>query len=151
MRLGKYFTVEEMCRSMTAARMGRNVEPPLPPAVMMSLQTLVANVLDPLREALDRPLTVLSGYRPPWLNKAVGGATNSQHVLGEAADIVVHGMSVKQLGEFIIKSQLPFDQLIFEFGEWIHISHKVLGQQRAQVLTARKVSGKTQYVSGLPR
>jgi uncharacterized protein YcbK (DUF882 family) len=44
-------------------------------------------VLERVRTEIGRPLPVVSGYRCPVHNHAAGGATNSQHVFGAAADI----------------------------------------------------------------
>lgn len=49
--------------------------------------------LQALRDALGRPITVTSGYRCPTHNKAIGGATQSRHMQGQAADLVVAGVS----------------------------------------------------------
>jgi len=44
-------------------------------------------VLECLRARDGRPLRVVSGYRSPGTNAAVGGARNSQHIYGRAADL----------------------------------------------------------------
>lgn len=43
--------------------------------------------LEVLRSTIGRPLTIISGHRCPWENRRVGGAANSQHLYGKAADI----------------------------------------------------------------
>ena len=45
-------------------------------------------MLQKLRQTLDRPLFITSGYRCQEHNKAVGGASESYHLKGMAADIV---------------------------------------------------------------
>ena len=59
----------------------------VPSEVIGNAIALVEEVLDPLRKAYGKPIRVNSGYRCPAKNKAVGGATASQHMKGEAADI----------------------------------------------------------------
>ena len=54
-------------------------------AVIERLQTLVDSCLQPIRTAFGKTL-ILSGFRCPELNKAVGGVKNSAHLTGEAAD-----------------------------------------------------------------
>jgi zinc D-Ala-D-Ala carboxypeptidase len=68
---------------------------------------------------------VTSGYRCPQLNRAVGGVSNSQHVLGQAADITAGDRSVNaRLYELIRQMNLPVDQAINEHNyEWIHVSY----------------------------
>jgi zinc D-Ala-D-Ala carboxypeptidase len=137
MKLGKYFTVEEMTHTGTGI-------PNVPTqAALANMRALVRDVLDPLREALGRPIMISSGYRSQSVNIAVGGSSRSQHCLGEAADFNVQGMSVAEVIAFIRKSDIPFDQLIDEFGRWVHISHGP--RNRRQVLRARKYNHQTQY------
>lgn len=97
-----------------------------------ALTALVDNVLDPAREALGQPIKVNSGYRSSEHNKEIGGATNSQHCKGEAADIELGSMSQaenKLLHDYI-KDNLPFDQLINEKNySWIHVSYKITGNR----------------------
>ncbi len=59
---------------------------PTPPEVVENLKEL-AKELQVLRDYLNTPLKINSGYRSPAHNKAVGGAKFSQHLLGKAADI----------------------------------------------------------------
>lgn len=44
-------------------------------------------VLERIRALRPGPLRIISGYRSPETNKAVGGAPRSQHLYGRAADI----------------------------------------------------------------
>ena len=102
-----------------------------------NIQRLIAEVLDPLREAYGKPIVVTSGYRCPALNKAVGGSKTSDHMKGCAADI--HGTpntksENKRLFELVKSLDLPFDQLIDEKNlSWVHVSHRE-GNNRKQVL-----------------
>lgn len=59
----KYFTIAELCRSNTADRLGINNK--CNQEHVANLTALVDNVLDPLREAYGKPITVNSGYRCP--------------------------------------------------------------------------------------
>jgi len=59
----------------------------VPHDVAARLQALAVRVLDPLRAAHGAPVRVLSGWRAPALNVAVGGSPTSQHVTGDAADV----------------------------------------------------------------
>jgi hypothetical protein len=96
---------------------------------------------------------ISSGYRSKALNTAIGGSLTSQHCTGEAIDIDMDGSSSgvtnKMVFEFI-KSNLNFDQLIFEHGtkdapDWVHVSFESTGKQRKQILRAVKSGGKTTY------
>lgn len=131
----KHFTMTELTSSATAKRKGINNTPDA--KAKAALSALVANVLDPLREKYGKPIVVTSGYRCPKLNKAVGGASRSQHTKGEAADIRCVSDSRaenKRIFDLIVASGLPFDQLIDEYNyDWVHVSFKD-GANRRQIL-----------------
>ena len=137
----KHFTLDELLHSQAAVRHGIRNDPDK--AALANLHALVEHVLDPLREALGRPVVVSSGYRSPRVNRAVGGSASSQHVLGQAADITVPGMSVADVVAKIRALRLPFDQLIDEFGRWVHVSYGP--RHRRQVLRARRTAAGTKY------
>ena len=147
---GKYFTLYEMTASATAKRKGINNTPN--ETVKRNLQLLVKNVLDPLREAWGSPIIVTSGYRSVRLNAAVGGARSSQHVTGQAADIRTvsdRPEENRKLRDLLIKLNLPFDQLIDEFGcDWLHVSFNESGN-RGQLLSAKRMKGITVYSAGI--
>lgn len=135
--MGKYFTINELTKSSTASRLHINNTPSQ--EVKDNLNKLIDNVLDPLRELYGKPIIVNSGYRCPKLNKAVGGARNSQHLIGQASDIrtVTNTKeSNKQLFDIIRNSKLPFDQLINEYDfNWVHVSYGP--RNRRQILTIK--------------
>lgn len=130
----KYFSYEELTKSIIAKNKGIDNTPNT--EIKKNLKALVDNILDPLREAYGKPITVTSGYRCPKLNTAVKGAKNSQHVKGQAADI--NGVKDlrsenKKLFNLVLKLKLPFDQLIDEYDyNWVHISFS--DKPRKQVL-----------------
>lgn len=134
----KYFSIYELSRSATAARLGIDNTPTT--AVKKNLEKLINEVLDPLREAWGAPIIVTSGYRSPKLNKAVGGSKTSQHVLGQAADIKTVGdkpENNKKLFELakklIDEKKIVVGQLIDEYRyDWIHIS--TVGGHTNQIL-----------------
>src|SRR5262245_48763736 len=136
MQLSKFFSLAEMTRSDTAQREGIPNEPD--EAVTNALRALCTAVLDPLRESTQVALSVTSGYRSPALNTRIGGAANSQHVEGKAADIQSGGMSVLDLFKAVIRLGLPFDQVIYEAKnkttKWVHVSHSM--PARGQILVA---------------
>lgn len=107
-------------------------------AVRDSIKALVENVLQPLRDAWGKPMTVNSGYRCQALNEAVGGVPDSQHVKGEAADIAA-ACPVK-LAQLCYDLGLPFDQVIL-YPTFVHISHRLNGNQRGRVLYNRRYNG----------
>ena len=140
-RLTTNFTLGEMCVTSKAL-------PNVPGrAEKAALLALCEHILQPLRDNLDLPIKVTSGYRSEAVNAAVGGSSSSQHKLGQAADIRVAGMTPKQVCEAIIALDLPFDQLIEEHNSWVHVSYGP--KDRREVLRARVIKGKTVYLPGL--
>lgn len=133
MDLTENFTLEEL----TATRHGENT----PTAEHIeNLKVLATKVLQPLRDK-QGIVHVSSGYRSERVNKLAGGSTTSQHCRGEAADIICKN---NRQAFIYIANNLPFDQLIWEFGDdkapsWIHVSCKRTGN-RKQIL--RKQHGK---------
>lgn len=134
MNLTDHFTLEELTHSQTAARLGLDNEPP--PAVVDAL-TRTAHGLEMVRVLLQAPILVSSGYRSPLVNRAVGGAANSQHILGEAADFTAPGFGdPTEIVRAIMRSTrpIPYDQLIVEFGRWVHISFSRSPRHQALVI-----------------
>jgi zinc D-Ala-D-Ala carboxypeptidase len=119
MNLSPNFTLEEMIASETAAR--HNIDQTPSNEVLMNLRRL-ALFLEDVRKVLDKPIQISSAYRSPLANEAVGGKKTSQHCRGAAADIKVKGMTPDQVVRAIIKSGLPYDQVIREFDSWTHVS-----------------------------
>jgi uncharacterized protein YcbK (DUF882 family) len=60
----------------------------------------LVTVLQKIRTHFGKPVTINSAYRTPPYNKKVGGSTNSQHCLGTACDIVVKGITPKQVATY---------------------------------------------------
>ena len=139
----KYFTIKELCASLKATALGIKNEPTK--QVLVNLESLVFNILDPLRAAWGGAIVVTSGYRSAVLNKAVGGSTTSAHRYGLAADIVPADRRIAAFKAFCVKwlkdNAVNFDQYIDEVGggsEWVHIGIKSpSGNQRRQFLKYR--------------
>lgn len=144
MNLSKHVTVDEFVNSPTATNRGINQT--MDSTTTQKAKDLCENVFEPIRAYLGLPIRINSGYRSPALNRAVGGATSSQHVKGEAMDL---DLQDRELFEWIIDN-IDFDQLIYEFGNdqfagWFHISYRK-GNNRKQALRAVKKAGKTLYI-----
>lgn len=144
MKLSDNFTLDEFLVSQTAERTGIDMTPSQ--LVIGNLRLLVESCLQPLREECG-PLYISSGFRPVELNTKIGGSQTSQHCNGNAADFKVIGMTPYDTCLKIIEMELPFDQVIHEFGRWVHLG--VADTLRGEQLTAHKLHGKTQYVVGI--
>lgn len=120
----RHFTFQEFERSETATRYA--IDNTMPEAARKNVAALVDTVLDPLREAWGKPITVTSGYRCAALNKAVSGVPTSMHLTGHAADITTgNEVDNRRLYQLAQDLHLPCFELIgkkYDF-KWLHISH----------------------------
>jgi hypothetical protein len=132
--LSDSFSLQELLVSEVATRFGYAEQFEPSPKVVYNLRLLCVHVLQPLRNALGYPIRVQSGYRCPRLNERIGGARESQHLQGKAADIMDLHNGNAFLLQTIVQLGLPFDQVIDEFGlAWIHVSYDPF-RTRQQVL-----------------
>lgn len=133
--LTKNFTLEEFIESPTARSRGIKNTPT--DSVVANLTALCKNVLQPLRDWYGKTIPISSGFRCPKLNAAVGGARNSQHMTGEAADLRIPSIAEGKKWFEYIKNNLPFDQLIWEHSKsgsyWVHVSYSK--RNRKQVIS----------------
>ena len=74
----------------------------VPKEYMSNVEELARN-LQILRDHIQEPIIVISGYRSPEYNKKCGGVKRSQHLLAKAADIIVPGMDSLEVRNTIIK------------------------------------------------
>lgn len=145
MRLSPHFTLDELTVSEVAARLGIDNSPPSK-EVRDNLRFL-AQHLERVRSVLgDRPIIITSGYRCPELNGTIGGSPTSAHVRGLAADFICPSYGTPyEIVERIADSDVPFDQLIHEYGRWVHLGLSE-SAYRHEVLTICRGTG---YVRGL--
>jgi hypothetical protein len=137
-QLSRNFYLDEFTRSGVAARLGRPVAVAPGSAEYANVLRLCTHVLQPIRDGLG-PVFVTSGVRPRWLNRMIGSHDDSQHIPGQAADFRVIGFSPFEVVAWLSTSPIPFDQVIHEFGEWVHVSiNPIERPPRRQVLTAYK-------------
>lgn len=125
------FKLSELIHSDTAIKHNINNMPDI--NSLDNMLSLIVCCLQPIREKLNKPMIITSGYRNSEVNKLTGGVSNSQHLFGQAVDFVVNGMTIAQIVDFIRTSGVEFDQLINEYDRWVHISY-VKGKNRRKVL-----------------
>lgn len=121
MNLSAHFTLAEFVTSQEAARRGIDN---IPPAAVMPALIHTAQALEAVRVRLGcAPIIVSSGYRSAALNQAIGGARGSQHTTGQAADIICPAFGgPAEVAAALRDSGIEYDQLILEYGRWVHIS-----------------------------
>ena len=146
MKLSKNFTYEELCHSSVAERKGLRNRPKTKEeesVVIENLKALCMEVLQPLRDYLEKPVVISSGYRSEEVNRMVGGVKGSQHLKGEAADIYVENTEhLLKIMHFIME-ETDFDQLIWEKNkagtQWVHVSFRRYGVNKHQVLSSKEL------------
>jgi zinc D-Ala-D-Ala carboxypeptidase len=152
-KISKYLTYKEVTKSNTALRRGIDNTPNK--MQLEELKNIGEKIFDPVREFIGKALGVTSGFRSYKLNKAInrGRVVASQHTEGQALDIDADVYGNGTNGEIFhfIKDSLEFDQLIAEFKQgdqpaWIHVSLKKSGNNRGEVLIAKKSGRRTVYM-----
>lgn len=150
MKFPPHFKLEEFTRSQTATRNGIDNSPD---ETQLSNLIRIAWFLEELREKIREKhegayITISSGLRVEMLNVIIGGSKTSAHMKGLAADIHCNKLTPLELSKFIAENMEDFDQVIHEFGRWVHIG-LCDSVPRSEELTAMKEHGKTIYKLGL--
>jgi len=117
MNLTTNFTLEELTH--TDHRTFDNT----PNAEELANLRRLADFLEQVKVVIGgKPIMINSAFRSKAVNDAVGSSDKSQHRRGCAADLRVPGMTPDAVVSAIIKSKLPYDQVIREFDRWTHVS-----------------------------
>jgi hypothetical protein len=144
-RLTPDFHLSEFLHSDTAIRKGLDNTPTA--EVLGAIRNFLAPGMQQVRDLIGAPINISSGYRSPMVNAAVGGARNSQHTQGLAADFTAPFFGTPlQIARALVASKIEFDQIIQE-GTWVHISFSA--NPRRSVLTAVFRNGAATYREGL--
>lgn len=143
--LSLHFSLDEYICSQTAARMGLNNTPT--PEILDCLKRHAAT-MEKVRSLLgNKPILISSGYRSPQVNAACGGASNSAHMSGLAADWTCPGWGTpNDICKFLEPhlQELGVDQLIMEYGSWVHLGLSA-GEARCMCLTIDNSGTKTGF------
>ena len=144
--LTPHFKLSEMLASRKAKEHGiANI--PTEEAVA-NLRRLCENTLEPLRESLEVPVHITSGFRIRALNDLLAHSSDrSQHMAGQAADFYVGKGTreelIKAFREILLNPKVDFDQLILYPG-FIHVSYVSKEKNRHGILKAQG-NGKLGY------
>lgn len=145
-KLSDYFNLSDLIQSNVAKANGIN-NVPADVSVEKNLQSLTNNILDKLKQKYPN-LQITSCYRSEQLNNMLeNSSTNSQHLVGQACDVKVPGVSPYEVAQYI-KYNMDYDQLILENPDknnisngWVHVSYKSIDSNRhSQLTTQGKIS-----------
>ena len=145
-RLSEHFTLAEMCKTSVKTADG-NIPSHVHIENLKRLcrwlerlrQRYNLNIKEKIKNKNEEPIVINSGYRSPQVNKAVGGAANSNHLTGCAVDIHVNGM--EQLLRYAVilldiadDGREDFDELLMERNAkgtyWLHFAVRPEGNRR---------------------
>ena len=78
-------------------------------------------VVNKLGELLNKPLTIISGYRSPAYNTSIGGAKNSYHMRGQACDISTGNVNPAALIQ--VARQLNLNTI--QYATFVHVDTRL--------------------------
>ena len=130
----------------------------IPEPCLPIFKALCEQILEPIREHIEKPVVITSGYRSPEHNRSIGGAYGSQHIATAeqcACDFKVEGADLRELFRWIrLDSGLPFDQVILETERWdgppacIHISYGSTGVRKPRRMALEGLThGRGRYIA----
>ena len=128
LRLSEHYYLYDLIKSETAYKMKIHEQYEPSAYIINNLSNLAFHVLDNVKWKFP-DVKVTSGYRCERLNKIVGGVSNSQHIIGQAADLVCDNM----VGLWEYLQELYFDQLIQEV-DHIHVSYNLQKNRNAVII-----------------
>ena len=140
MQLSPHFSLAELTRT------SHDLPNEPDEAALARLRLLCSEILEPLRQLWGGPIRVNSGYRSAQVNAAIGGAKGSQHLRGEAADVVPVGMSAEKAMEMLAKAvargEFPrLGQGIIYASGFVHVSIDSATKPRQQLLRSSASGG----------
>ncbi len=151
-RISDHVSYGEATKSQTAER--KEIDNNPTPEELAAMKHVAETCFEPIREWHGKSIAITSFFRSAQLNIAIGGSKTSQHCKGEAmdidADVFDNGISNNEIFDWI-RLNVDFDQLIGEFENpdgtyrWVHVSCKADGNNRGEILLAKKVNGRTRY------
>lgn len=136
LRLSEHYMLSHFTFSEYAERHGIDNTPP--ESVINNLRE-VAYALEEIQRGTGYYVPhILSGYRCPELNKRIGGSKNSAHMKGLAVDFCCPGYgSALKVCKLAASGILKFDQVIWEYLSWCHLSVRP-GRNRSMILTKKR-------------
>lgn len=155
MNLSFHFSLKEFINSETASKYGYSEQWNPSEEVKNNLIDLAVNTAEPIRKGLNLAFSPTCGFRCKRVNDKVGGASNSEHLGGNAFDetFIRNGKNVsREVFDWIIAGGLPkWSKLILEFPDkdgvprWLHIGYDKNNLSKQVLVAEKNVFGKTVY------
>lgn len=155
----KVFTYARLIKSANATRFG--IDNNAKSDQVRENGARLSMYLDELQKKIDieypgKQLIINSGYRSQRVNELAGGSVTSDHMKFCAADIELDGVDNYEFACFIRDNMTGYKQIIYEFGEWVHVAIPELNVKPLLKLTTAKmglVAGKRKaiYTNGLSK
>jgi hypothetical protein len=151
LNISKHISYKEATQSDVAKRLGIANDPDA--NQLLCMQEVATRIFEPIRDHFGLPIYISSFFRSSALNKAIGGATGSQHLKGQAIDMdadMFSGLTNQQIFDYI-RVNLDFDQLLAEgikldgTPDWVHCSYVSEDKNRHQVLKMIMINGIKTY------
>lgn len=121
--VGNFHTMADVVRSQTAMRQGIDNLAPFTAQHYANVCALSDALITPISRQLRLP-DISSWFRCAELNRHISGSATSQHCQGQAVDFTIPFWPLTEVYNWIaFESKLPFDQVIYEYGSWIHVSY----------------------------
>lgn len=144
-QLSEHFTLKEGTDSAKAKELGIDNQPS---TLQLENMKHAAKGMEEVRALLGKPIKINSWLRLPAVNVAVGGSEKSAHMDGWAIDFRCDSFGTPlEIAKAIVAAGIKFDQIIHEYGSWVHISFEPA--LRCQQLTVMRPVRKPMYLSGL--
>ena len=132
MRLSPHFSLEELTHSDTATRLGIDNTPT---AEIIDNLTFLAKELEYVRDILNTPMLISSGFRCYALNDHLGSKRTSSHTKGLAVDFISPSYgNPRSIVSAIVKANINYDQVILEYDRWVHLSFKQLDPRKQALI-----------------
>lgn len=131
-KISRNFTMNEFIKSDMARMNNISIDPT--PEQICAITALTLELLQPIRDNLRKPLIITSGLRNADLNHLVGGAENSQHLKGEAADIAVDGQALEIVKAILQEFLVPDQCICYKKKNIVHVSYNRFGKNRGQFI-----------------
>lgn len=138
--LSPHFSSQEFLRSELADTHGWDNTDGWTAEYRSNAEALATHVLEPIRAALGRQVHIVSGYRSPQVNQAVGSTSSSHHTVGQAADIWVPNVSPEDIVHVVRQLQLPVAEVItYDDLDTVHVAHRRDGPNPGRI--KRRIEG----------